>query len=399
MRNNLTSAFLVMMGVSLLTACDTLPALEAGPQVSTSQIVDRIKCEVAAAAAPFLAQNEKGDALYPWFRKWTASFDLTLQVADQTGINPSVVFVEPIAPAILPGIGSITRNFNLNASGGYNSTATRTEGLSFTLALKDFEGEAKKLACGRLAEDRDLNANLGVSEWLASAFDPISRGKLDHAAPKPATPKTKSVSTGKALPKNPTPTSSQFSAAFRALSGQFVLHNAPDVLEQLKKLPEQSKPEPENAADALQRLLTSPGTSPNVNIPDFELWHDKALYSMNDFLPADVQKYSDYLDALISSVEAIGKKAGSAEVELQLEKRVTAQSAAGHDEIITLRHYASDFHDFLIKCQSAVRSYLHPSPPKIADPVDLITHQVNFVVALIPTFTDVDRCGPKCGGR
>jgi hypothetical protein len=71
---------------------------------------------------------------YQWMRDWTAKVDLTLQTDDTGGITPGASFITPLHSATLTGIGTFQRMFAIGAGGGLNTSASRTETLSFTLA-------------------------------------------------------------------------------------------------------------------------------------------------------------------------------------------------------------------------------------------------------------------------
>src|SRR5262249_32964045 len=147
--------------------------LEKGPTVAVSQVVQRVKCELAYAVEPYLRRRKEFD----WFQRWTAGVDLTLIVSDGAGTTPGVQFINPLPQAVLKNVGAFSQNFTFGLSGGATTTATRTEVISFAVGLKEIEKQLSALDCA-LPEDHDLNSGLGLAEWVAESFDPVERGLL-----------------------------------------------------------------------------------------------------------------------------------------------------------------------------------------------------------------------------
>jgi hypothetical protein len=169
-----TAAFLSLAAlVKTFTGCTAVPSLETGPAVAVSQIVQRVKCELAYAVEPYLRQSQR----YDWFQRWTAGVDLNLVVTDSAGLSPSMSFVNPLPQAVLKNIGSFSQSFSFGAGGGATTTATRNETISFAISLKELHRQLPTLNCD-LANERDLNSSLGLAEWVAESFDPIEKGLL-----------------------------------------------------------------------------------------------------------------------------------------------------------------------------------------------------------------------------
>ena len=169
-----TAAFLSAAAlVKTFTGCTAVPSLETGPEVAVSQIVQRVKCELAYAVEPYLRKSRQ----YDWFQRWTAGVDLNLVVTDSAGLTPGVSFVNPLPQAVLKGIGSFSQSFTFGAGAGATTTATRNETISFAISLKELQGQLSTLNCD-LPNDRDLNSSLGLAEWVAESFDPIEKGLL-----------------------------------------------------------------------------------------------------------------------------------------------------------------------------------------------------------------------------
>lgn len=111
-------------------------------------------------------------------RDWTAKVDLTLTTNDLGSVTPAASFVTPMHPETLAGIGSISRMFTFGVGGGVNTTATRTEALSFSLSLAELRNKDYLGKCGP-AENLGLLGNLGLKEWMEAALAPASGKKAE----------------------------------------------------------------------------------------------------------------------------------------------------------------------------------------------------------------------------
>jgi hypothetical protein len=100
--------------IKLLAGCTTVPPLETGPTVAVSQVVQRVKCELAHAVEPYLIERKEFD----WFQRWIAGVDLTLIVSDGAGATPSVKFINPLPQVVLKNIGTFSQNFTFGVGGG-----------------------------------------------------------------------------------------------------------------------------------------------------------------------------------------------------------------------------------------------------------------------------------------
>jgi hypothetical protein len=186
----------VVLLVFLLPGCAFVPPL-VDDEITISEIVQRVKCEVWAAAP--VPQGKYPTGPYQWMRDWTAKVDLTLETDDSGGINPGVSFINPLHPETLTGIGTFPRMFSFGVGGGLGTTATWIETLSFTLSFAELRNAAYRNACDP-PQGLGLLGNLGLKEWMQAALGPVSgpRPELSqgyHAAPssaaKAATPKPK----------------------------------------------------------------------------------------------------------------------------------------------------------------------------------------------------------------
>jgi hypothetical protein len=174
METNLGRALLVLGAAASCSACTTIPDLEQ-EGVSISQIVQRVKCELAYSMPE--PQPPYPTGAYQWMRDWTAKVDLTLITNNQASLSPSVGIVHQMPPAIIPGIGTFGQMFSVSAAGGVATTAVRNETMSFTVSIKELRDQRNRLACD-LPGAPDLYGRLGLQEWVASALTPVETRQL-----------------------------------------------------------------------------------------------------------------------------------------------------------------------------------------------------------------------------
>src|SRR5437660_1492156 len=105
------SFFCIIFTTSIfLGGCSTVPQLEY-EGAAIAEIVQRIKCELAFAIP--LARGKYPTGPFQWMRYWTAKVDLTLNTNEQSGINPTMNFIDPMTQVVLPGVGTFSRMFNV----------------------------------------------------------------------------------------------------------------------------------------------------------------------------------------------------------------------------------------------------------------------------------------------
>jgi hypothetical protein len=158
----------------LLASCTTVPTLQYDG-VEISEIVHRVKCELAYAVPEFSGKYPSGG--YQWVKYWTAKVDLTLDTNDQSALKPNSSFVEPMSQVVMPGVGTFSRMFTVGAAGELSGSATRNDKLSFTVSMQELMQNRRSEDC--LLPDRlGLLGNLGLREWVSSALAPVADGQL-----------------------------------------------------------------------------------------------------------------------------------------------------------------------------------------------------------------------------
>jgi hypothetical protein len=175
-----------LASIMFVASCTNIPQLREDG-VAISEIVERIKCEMAFALPPIEGSYPTGD--FQWLRYWTAKVDLTLLTNEQSSLNPSISATDPMTQAVIPSVGTFSRMFNVTAGGGVSGTAIRNETLSFTLSVDELM-QSRTLDCARPLQE-GLLGHLGLAEWIQSALAPAGNRQLTigyHAPPtgKPA---------------------------------------------------------------------------------------------------------------------------------------------------------------------------------------------------------------------
>jgi hypothetical protein len=215
----------LLAGSVLLAGCSTVPPLSGATGTEDSPIliadvITRVKCEIADAFDELRPYRR-----FDWLQDWTAKADLTLQINTQAGVSPSGSYTKFQKNAFNFDAGStslasntiaaVSQFFALTASANIGEQAVRTETVSFSLALDELHEWRKHVHAIESAPDfppesrvcdyggaRELRGDLGLREWVASAFFPVYRGDLwagDH--PPPGTGKAQTSPTAVPLPK------------------------------------------------------------------------------------------------------------------------------------------------------------------------------------------------------
>jgi hypothetical protein len=187
------------------SGCSMVPPLEeatgtTNSPVLISQVVQRVKCEIADALADKISQPD-----YMWMDGWTAKVDLTLQANSQGGVTPGVTYTQYFRNAFnfAAGPTSLTNNntiaavnqfFSIGAGANLGEQAIRAEVVSFTVSLRELKNW--KYPPRGMRSDFDvicvsppgfeLTGNLGLKEWVNSALYPVSNYDLqagNHPSP------------------------------------------------------------------------------------------------------------------------------------------------------------------------------------------------------------------------
>lgn len=173
---------LSIVGACSLVGCATVPPLPENG-ISVSEIVERVKCELALAVPDPQPPYPTGP--YQWMADWTAKVDLTLITNDQSAIIPNATFIDPEQSSTIPLVGTFMRSFSFGVGAGLTNNAVRNETMSFTLSMAELRNKKYRGECN-LPPGLDLYGNLGLKEWIQSALSPVDRNILTvgkHTAP------------------------------------------------------------------------------------------------------------------------------------------------------------------------------------------------------------------------
>jgi hypothetical protein len=157
-----------------------------GKSISINDVVRRVKCEIRDSIADRVGPR------YVWFNNWTAQADLTLVVNEQSGISPGATFTQPLTlGSVLGRVTNMSRSVSLGLGGGVNTTAMRSEIVSFSISMKEIRDQFRTMNEFQLYREChphsyiDLNSNLGLKEWVDSALGPVENNILTEGYHKP----------------------------------------------------------------------------------------------------------------------------------------------------------------------------------------------------------------------
>lgn len=162
---SLSSRVLALASVVLGGCVQTPPPEFDG--VGISEIVQRIKCELAEAMPARRGSTPYGE--FQWLQNWTARVDLLLQTTDTSSINPNMSFIKPL---LVSGT-----SFNTGLSGTAQGIAFREDKVSFTVSVVELTSEEYRGLC-EPTRKRGLLGNLGLGEWVTSALAPVQARQL-----------------------------------------------------------------------------------------------------------------------------------------------------------------------------------------------------------------------------
>ena len=103
-------------------------------------------------------------------REWTAKVDLTLMTNAQAAVTPSFMWTKLLDTVAIHNVGNIAQSATLGIGGGVDTTAVRTEILSFTVSLAELRTFKQQGYCNLPEGPRIYTATLGFK----SGFTPPS---------------------------------------------------------------------------------------------------------------------------------------------------------------------------------------------------------------------------------
>jgi hypothetical protein len=409
--------FFLPVCASVLPGCMSTPPLQEAtgvengpPNIFIKDVVQRVKCELSDA---FDKKTEQPQFL--WLASWTAHADLTLQINDTAGIAPNVGYTQYLdkvnATKGKTILTSIVETFNVSASANLSGQATRSETVSFTVALdelKRWRNYIDKAEAGLPPEKRSCNfdpsigvtGNLGLKEWVDSAFYPVTAGQLEAGIhPQPGGGKPTSASGPKtSTAKAPTEKS------------------AVDPMEQVKQW-QQTIANVQKATAQSSTALASASQKikdANTTIRNNADQAKQFTYVLDPYVKAKYTRVADIIKYYLRNVATCTEyktdldNAGTIASEI-----VNTGSFAKYDELEELMTkkilsgtFEKDYADCtnLLQAQADAASNLpNVLPNQVDPPIDSVLHSVNFVVnygaGVSPSWSLLQWKGPGGSGN
>jgi hypothetical protein len=425
-------ACLALSGCVAVPALQSLAGSEPDPNntnpksISINDVVVRVKCELRDSI-----ESRTGPD-YDWISKWTAQADLQLAVNDQSSLAPGAVFTQP-----LKTIGNVSQSASLGIGASASTTAARTEIVSFSVSLKEIRDQFRNDTAVQLYEQCHphsavgLTGDLGLKEWVDSALGPVQNHLLTpghHSAPKASGGGGSSGAAGASTAKPQALSYVQYEtlkelsevlkdddtlkpAITRIYDEYQLLIILSDLLQ--KAQAGASKPSIWDSNDfgltlGLDNTLSVPNALP-LSDPTSEHKFEKlkditGIQKIFKALPATPSK--PQLSALLTAVQAAFVRVERAMTNdippaitaLQLICDCTPPDPTKNADTNLIKKY-SDALKCLNTLLSLVKANSPSKPPPLDPPIDAISHQVQFIVAISananPTWSLVRFKGPS----
>jgi hypothetical protein len=426
--------FIPLLVPFLFCGCAVVPTLEqatgaidhAESKVLIANVVQRVKCEVADAF-----DEKLRDPRFLWLEDWTLKADLTLQANTQAGIAPSGSYTKYQKNAFNfdAGSSSLTSNsisavpqfFTVAVGANLGEQATRTEVVSFSLALKelrvwrahvrqieqnpDYPPEMRCIETGKLG----LAGDLGLREWVDSAFYPVEgRQLLAGFHPAPGTSKA--------------PTAPGATAAPKSIGAGAPAAVVPLTDEEKEKLRKQIM-DGYNAVKA--SILTAQGSVNDVDAINTNLraalkamrhkqlvYAPVATYQVNSSIAlaaeqlrklaaltatdfTDVSTIPPKLSLILDDAQKRLDDLGSANPAYQIDAASITKDVNDADSLVRIAKTIADHAQAVQKIAAQIG--VNPDPP-----IDSVLHSVQFVLAygasITPSWTMIQWKGPALNG-
>jgi hypothetical protein len=388
--------------------------------ISINEVVKRVKCEIWDSI------KDRPENKYPWFNKWVAQADLTLTVNDSSAINPGATITSPLGVGSIPGkVTNMGRSFSVGLGGGVSTTTYRTEIVSFSISIPEIRKEFAKQStivdyngCNPFGI-ADLTGNLGLKDWVDSAFGPIDNKFLrvgNHNAPK-GPPGVQ----GGAPPK---PGAGAMGILADRLAKVQTLPEPPDGL-----LPPRTKmsvdiiySEFTILTDALKIMggandaLSDVSLRFDFNVPLTDMKAEQAKLTKNETSKSVLKTITGYIAETQDDIDQLGSNhpqvlRSMSKRALALVQALAKQISQNIDPVISTVQLqcdcytgADDQHKLaleILQCLKTIQNtvkLLIPTPSPTSPPIDAISHQVNFVISWSasanPTWTFIRFKGP-----
>ncbi|KAE8756111.1 hypothetical protein FSO04_30880 [Paraburkholderia madseniana] len=152
--------------ITLLCGCSTLPKFDSpfipekvSPKVS--DVLDEIQCEVLISVNKAKDSNSPLAGLQDG--QYVANINLTLDVTDNQGVNPSLSYIDPLA--------ATGTNFTAALSGQVSGQQHRNFNVTFTLLFdKNTPTEQSLKECQNQSNGSGLKGSLGIEEIISTGL-------------------------------------------------------------------------------------------------------------------------------------------------------------------------------------------------------------------------------------
>jgi len=405
--------------------------------------VQRVKCELSDAFDRKIEQPE-----FLWLASWAAHVDLTLTINDNAGISPTGTFTQfyknavnfesvptqyPVTAANAAARSVSQQFLTVSAGVSFSGQAIRTETVSFTIALDELKMwrqhqdqiEAdpnfppEQRACN-FGPASGVTGNLGLEEWVDSAFYPVEVGQLEAGIHSAAAGKTASVSAPKQGAPGPKPAAT--------LTVEDAKKNIQHWQSILTKLTAETKADSDAITSGKADVLKAQ-KSINTKIEDAKSQYRYVLasylkerYARVHYL---IDRYSDDLKTCVAAqndiTDAQAKAAALKEALAKANDKLPADQASGfemesYDALEDLMERKIDigivpgtppnvkksqYALLMAKCAKIIEAATelpNTLPNQVDPPIDSLLHSVTFVVnygaSVTPSWTLLQWKGP-----
>ena len=416
--------FLLPVCASVLPGCMTTPPLseatgEEHSEIMIKDVVQRVKCELSEAFDKKVEQRE-----FLWLTGWTAHADLTLTVNDTAGVSPNGGYTKyqgKTSTSAASPLASVVSTFTLSANANLSGQAVRTETVSFTVALdelKMWRTQLDKMEAGLPPEKKSCNfggalgvtGNLGLHEWVDSAFYPVTEGQLQagiHPAPGAGKP---SAAQG--------PKSSSQAKSFETGTDAEKIAKVVKWQRELKDL-QKSTAQYSAAVETASQKINAASTDLKNKVSDAKQFR----FVMAPYLQARYGKVSDTLkvyrdsaqncSAFKSKLDDAAKLADSILSSAGTTNTLSSRAAVEYGELETLMTTVierSTFETDYAGCASKLQAQAESAtilpkalPDQVDPPIDSVSHSLQFVVSygvgISPSWTLLQWKGPGGSGN
>lgn len=148
------------------------------------KLIRHINCEIKTAITHVYTTKN-----VPWIREWGTAITVLITTQDQSGINPTIALLSPMANAIsvFPTGGNVVtpRSTTIGLGGAFSANATRSETIQFTYLNSDLIRETKPgETCEDLQGGLAIDGNLKIADFIYDKAFIADLGNAQGHAPR-----------------------------------------------------------------------------------------------------------------------------------------------------------------------------------------------------------------------